>query len=254
MFSRKIFWVFAVITVLAVVVIILSGNISISDGSFQEAEVDIKDINEMIGNPIIRVFASFVSFLVILVVLATAGLIPNMFIRGRAEYFLSKPVSRTGLLLNKFFGIWFSYGVLVVVCGAIGYCAMYLVHGVAADNLIWVFVLNLVSLFIWLSVTSFAGIVFGSTTMAIVTAALIWFTQWLLQWHEYYKEVISSKAITGTIDVLYYIIPKTGELSDLTVQLALGRNVDNWLPLYGSLIFAIVLLGATLAIFNRKNY
>ncbi|UCE24314.1 MAG: hypothetical protein JSU74_13655 [Candidatus Zixiibacteriota bacterium] len=254
MFARKMFWIFAVITVIAIIVIILSGNVEIGGTISGGQRMDVEDINEMLGNPIMRVYCSFVSFLVILTVLATAGIVPGMLIQGRAEYFLSKPISRTSFLLYKFFGMWLSYGILILICGGLGYGVMYLVHGVTADSMFFLFGLNLTSLFIWLSITVFAGVVFGSGTMAIITAALVWFAQWLLQWHDYYRDVIDSEAVTGFIDVLYYIVPKTGELSDLTVRLALGRPVGDWLPLYSSLIFALVVLVAAVVIFNRKNY
>ena len=254
LFDRKIIWLFAVITLIAVVVIILSGNIQFG-GSFTSGDdMDIGEVNDMLGNPIMRVFSSFVSFLVILVVMATAGLIPSMMIRGRSDFYLSKPISRTSLLLNKFFGIWISYGAMIVICGLIGYGVMYMVHGISGESISYLFVLNLFSLFIWLCITTFAGIVFGSTSMAIISAALVWFAQWVLGWHDYLKQIVDSEALTGTVDVLYYIVPKTGELSDLTVSLALGNPVTSWMPLWSSLIFAFMLLVITIMIFNRKNY
>ncbi len=203
MFDRKIVWVFAVITLIAVVVIVLSGDIQFGGGFTGGDDMDIGEVNDMLGNPIMRVFSSFVSFLVILAVMATAGLIPSMMISGRADYFLSKPISRTSLLLNKFFGIWLSYGAMIVICGLIGYGVMYMVHGISGESISYLFILNLFSLFIWLCITSFAGIVFGSGSMAIVSAALVWLAQWVLGWHDYFKQIIDSEALTGFVDVLY---------------------------------------------------
>jgi ABC-type transport system involved in multi-copper enzyme maturation permease subunit len=177
-----------------------------------------------------------------------------MLVAGRAEFYLSKPMSRTSLIMNKLFGTFLAYGIIVVVFGLVGYASLYFVHGVSSPNLIWVFVLNMISLFIWLSITSFAGIVFGSTSMAIVTAALVWVAQLVLQGREFAIQLVDSKAVEIILDVLYYIVPNTGELSDITIAVAIDSTVTSWVPVWSSVAFAAVLLIITLVIFNKKNY
>lgn len=253
-FDRKIIWLFGIVTLIAVGIIIFSGEVAISTGPGQAFDVDVQELNEALGNPLMRVFTSFVSFMVILSVLATAGIIPSMLVPGRAEFYLSKPMSRSSLLMNKFLGTLVAYGLIVVVCGLIGYGALYFVHGVTSPNVVWVFVLNLISLFIWLSITSFAGITFGSTSMAIVAAALVWVAQLMLQGREMASALIESKFVQTALDVLYYVIPNTGELSDLTVAVATDSRISSWVPLWSSCAFAVVLLVVTLIIFNRRNY
>ncbi|UCD63248.1 MAG: hypothetical protein JSW34_10925 [Candidatus Zixiibacteriota bacterium] len=252
--DRKTIWLFAVVTVIMVAALIVVGNARFQGGPHGEIEFDAREINEMLGNPMLSVFSSFVSFLVILTVLLTAGTIPVMLVPGRAEFYLSKPISRTAILLNRLWGIMVAYGLLIVICGLIGYATMYFVFSVSVSGIIYLFLLNLISLFIWLSITFFAGVALGSTSMAIVTAGLVWFAQWVLQARELIKGVVDSRALEITLNVMYFVLPNTGDLSDLTVKLASGARVADWAPLYTSLGFAIILMIVTLVIFNRKNY
>jgi hypothetical protein len=118
----------------------------------------------------------------------------------------------------------------------------------------YVFVLGLVSLFIWLSITTTVGIVTGSTAMSIMSAFLVWVAQAIFVWHEHIKGVLESKPVGYVVDSLYYILPKTGEVSAITNACALGKPVESWMPLYSSLIFSVALVILAVVVFKRKNY
>ena len=107
--------------------------------------------------------------------------------------------------------------------------------------------------FIWLSVTSFAGVLTGSSGMSIMAAFIVWMAQRILSFHEGIKSFTDSQVVRFIVDALYYIFPKTGEMFDLTDQ-AVSGNISSWMPLYSSLIFAVVLFFVTVAIFKRKDY
>ena len=85
--------------------------------------VDVGEMNEIMGDPILSGLNMFMYVSVFLVVMATAGLIPSMLIKGRAEYYLSKPISRVSLLLNKIAAIMIVYGALMTLCFVIVFVA-----------------------------------------------------------------------------------------------------------------------------------
>ncbi|HQL25224.1 MAG TPA: hypothetical protein PKY95_12460, partial [candidate division Zixibacteria bacterium] len=107
---------------------------------------------------------------------------------------------------------------------------------------------------VWLSVTAFSGILTGSFAVSIMMAFVMWIAQVLLQYHEAVQNVIGSRFVTGIVSGLYYVLPKTSQLGEVTQSLALGRPVESWLPLWSSLLFAVVLVGITVAMFERKDY
>lgn len=252
--DRKAIWLYVIVTIVMVAVIIITGQVRISGGMEGGLEIKAEGLDEVLGLFLMKMFGAFVSFMVILTVLLTAGDFPVMLVPGRAEFYLSKPISRTWLYINKMIGILVTYGALIVICGLIGYATMRVVFSYSADGIAYVFILNLVSLFIWLTITSFAGIVFGTTTMAFVIAGMVWALQLVLQWRDFFKQLVDSKILEVLVDILYFIVPNTGDLSDLTLDLATGERIASWAPLYTSVGFALVLVVVTLVIFNRKNY
>ena len=254
MMTRKVKWLYAVVTLIMVGSIIIVSQVRVYEDPGSLQELGSRTFDQFRGEALIRVYDWFMYFLVILTALITAGKFPNMMIPGRAEFYLSKPLSRTSLYLNRLLGIFITYGGMILACGLVGYLALYAVSSYWSDGIFYMLVLHLVGLFIWLSIVTFGGIVFGSTTAAILTAVLIWFAQLALRARDWVSGLIDSTAVSTTLDVFYYIVPKTGELSALTTRVALLEPVRNWLPLWSSVLFALVLIVATTVIFNRKNY
>lgn len=251
MVQRRLIWVYAAVTVVAMLIIVGSKSMSI------QIEVNgdpSNPMNSMVEQVAVGSLDAYCSFLVFLTILGTAGLIPSMFERGRAEYYLSKPVSRTSLLLYKFSSIWAVYGATIVAGGLATFAVFYMAWRYGDAGLVYVFVFNLVSLFIWLSVTAFTGIASGSFAVSLMVAFAIWVAEGLLRYHEAVEQVTQNKLVIGVVSGLYYILPKTSELSDLTTKLALGQPVESWVPLWSSLIFASALVAGTVVLFNRKDY
>lgn len=252
MVERKLIWIYVVVTVIAILLIVASKSMNI------EINMDRAGGEDPFANVAQRVAVgamdSYFSFLVFLTVMGTAGLIPSMLVRGRAEYYLSKPVSRGSLFLSKLGSIWAVYGATIVVGGLLTYLVFYVAWGYADARLIYIFGLNVVALFVWLAVTTFAGILTGSFAVSIMMAFVLWIAQALLQYHEAVGEVIDNKIVTGAVSGLYYILPKTSEMAAITEDLALGTPVETWLPLWSSLLFSVLLVVITVVIFRRKDY
>jgi uncharacterized SAM-binding protein YcdF (DUF218 family) len=135
------------------------------------------------------------------------------------------------------------------MCGVI-----YLTHDFFSLGLLYLLGFKLLSLFIWLSITTLAGITGGSATLSIVAAFLVWVAQWLLSWRDAAKALIESDLAARVIDALYYIIPKSGEMADIGIDMALGHHVRNWQPLLSSAVVALCLMLAALYLFRRKDY
>jgi ABC-type transport system involved in multi-copper enzyme maturation permease subunit len=254
MFDRKMIWLFLIITLLAVLITIISGgvNLSIEEQSSQQGMAGLEQFKSAILAPVTIAYIGILSFLAIL---GTAGLFPRMLERGRAEFYLSKPISRTSLYFNKMFGIFAAYFALILVSSIIFYAVLTLVHGSFSLKLIvTALVTEAIIFFIYLTITICAGIIFGSHAIAIMTAFIIWVIQAVLGGREVIKQVITSKFFTGSVDALYYIVPKSGDISDLGRNVALGQPIQSWMPLWSSLLFSLVVIFITIWIFNRKNY
>jgi len=252
LFDRKIIYLFAVVTLITVVVVFLMRSIEVHIQTQSGFGAD--NLEDFLGNQFLNGLSTFMSFLLFLAVMATAGLIPNMLVKGRADFYLSKPMSRSSVYMRKIGSMWLVYGGIILVCGIIGTLAIGLFHDYFSWGMLYIIIFKLVSFFVWLSIIAFVGIISGSTSVSIMGAFIVYIVQWLLDKRELIAAFIDSKPVTYVADILYYIWPKTEEVSDLTLRLAQGREVFNWMPLWSTLLFTLVLIYLTIFIFKRKEY
>jgi ABC-type transport system involved in multi-copper enzyme maturation permease subunit len=240
------------IVVVAIVALVTIGSRMI-EIHFQGMTVGADKMNRALGNPMLQGYSAYMYVLVFLTVMATAGLIPAMLERGRADFYLSKPISRARLLLSRLAAIWIVYGAIMIAAFVFNYAISAALYGVFSFKILYVVAINLLVLAIWLTVTAFAGVVTGSTGQSIMIAFSVWLLQKILQFHELPRQFIDSKAVQYVIDGLYYVFPKTGQISDLTGDLIAG-DAASWMPLYTSLLFAGALTLLTAHLFKRKDY
>lgn len=252
--DRKLFWLFIVVTAIAVLAVVALRG-SVESMRIEDAPPEVRDAFGTIANQIVVGWTStFLSLLVFFTVLGTAGLIPSMLSRGRAEFYMSKPISRSKLLLGKLFGIWAVYGAMIVLGGLLIISLIASLYDMFLPGVYFVLLESLVALFVWLSITGLVGVATGSSALAITTTFGVWLAQFGLQYREHLYQLTDSKAVQVALDTLYYILPKHSQYGDLFVSLSVGKPVADWMPLWSSLLFALVLYAAALWTFRRKDY
>lgn len=248
--DRKILIVYGIITIISVLVFLVIGSV---DFSLQTQGFDQRDVSQLLGNPILQMLNSFIYMLVFLTVMASAGLFPSMLVKGRIDFFLSRPISRSSLFLNRLAGVWLVYGSLIIGCATIVILAAWLKTDMVDWSVIYLLIIHLIGFFVWLSITFLAGVVSGSTSMVMMSAFGVWLAQALLSNYEIVASITDSEIVRSIVTGLYYVVPKTGEISSLALDLARGLPVD-WMPLWSSLLVAAVLVVGTIGLFRQKNY
>ncbi len=252
--DRKALWIFVAAILFGIFIVFVTRSIETHVTIESSGTMNLGDISEAFGNPILRAYNSFVSFIVFLAVLASVGLFPRMLERGRVDFYLSKPLSRASLLLNKLLGIFLVYGGAVVASGLVIYLAIGVVHGVFNLSLIYLLLMSLVSFFVWLSITCCFGVMSGSPVMAIMAAFILWAAQKVLAAREVIKAFLDSRIVDYALDFTYYVVPKTSAISDLFIALASGREVSDWMPLWSSLLTSAVLVFVAVWVLKRKDF
>ena len=253
-FSRKVIYLFAFVTLILLLGVWLTGGIEQDFSRSMGEDFRVEDVIGPLAPWIATAFSQIMNVLIFLAVLATVGLIPKALEKGRAEFYLARPISRPGFLLSKLFSIWIVYGAVAIVCGLITYVAVAVTHDSFQMGIFLLLAVYLLIFFIWLSVAVIGGILTRSTVWAMTSVFIIWIAQSLLSLHDSVNQLISSRVLVNVIDTLYYIVPKIGELRDLAVDLAVGGNIQSWLPLWSSTLFAAVLVYAAVTVFKRSNY
>jgi len=257
--SRKIFIFFFSVSSLILLLIVLlfisvdiedlGGfvNLSISDGSYINER--IADYFKMIITVPLFGGGLFLS------IFSVSSFIPNMLEKGNIDLLLSKPVSRSQVLLGKFIG-----GSLMVFVNII-----YLVFGlwlsIGVKFSVWDPSFLLVSLtitFTFCVLYSFIilmGILSKSSVIAMIYSYLIFFIfSPLLASRELYSAFIENQFEGYIVEFFYYITPQTSELGKITTELASGNGIYEVEPFISSFLLMILILGLSIFIFSKKDY
>ncbi|PID59853.1 MAG: hypothetical protein CR986_04745 [Ignavibacteriae bacterium] len=188
-------------------------------------------------------------------IFSASGFIPAMLENGSVDLILSKPISRTQIILGKFLG-----GVTVVFINiAFLIFALWFLMGLKFS--VWspyflYCILTITFTFASLySLIILIGIITKSSMFAMMLTYLIFFVlSPLLAAREQILMLVDDKLTKNITEILYHIIPKTTELGSLTTELAIGSGVGDWLPIITTFLFMILVLYISIFIFNKKDF
>jgi ABC-2 type transport system permease protein len=190
-----------------------------------------------------------------LAVFASSGLIPSVLEAGRIALLLSKPLSRTSLLLGRYAG-----NLIVVAANHI-----YLVLGVwiilGLKTGIWAprFLLAIpVSIFLFavlLSVVVLVGVVTESAALSVMAPVGLSLIGVLLAQHQLVIRLLGSEWSRQLWMFFYWILPKVFDLGNAMRQAILFDRHAAWLaPLSTSAAFGIIVLAGALYIFQKRDF
>jgi ABC-2 type transport system permease protein len=261
--ARKIFWGLFGLSIAMILFFLFLLKIDIVEGGIATASLFGSTPNRrMIGVDVDRivrgVYGGIATFLytwgMFLAVFASAGLVPSVLEPGRIELLVSKPVSRTHILLGRYAG-----NVLVVSCNI-----AFLVFGIwtilGVKTGIWSpsFLISIATtIFIFavlLSVVVLIGVLFESAALAtMVTVALMIMSPILAQTNLMMR-LLSSEWSRELWRMLYYSLPKVYDIGKMTLDAIQSRSFSGFMPIWTSAIFGAVVLSAALAIFSRRDF
>jgi ABC-type transport system involved in multi-copper enzyme maturation permease subunit len=158
---------------------------------------------------LIQLQRSSASSILLFGVFAVAGLIPSMLEKGTVELYLSKPLSRTALLLSRASGA--TAGVaLNLIYFAIG---IWLVFGIKLaiwhSGFLFSFLFVCIAFLFYFSIVTFVGIVTRSAGFSIMFAFLYTFFSSALESRtKILYQIWNNDIYHTTLDVLYYCTPQ----------------------------------------------
>lgn len=256
--SKKVFITFFGISTF-VILLFLGIFLSVDSISFWQS---IKG-NTNGGNMILTELVKGLKFLIInplyggglfLAIFSASGFIPSMLQRGNVEMILSKPVSRGQLLIGRFTGVTFM--VLVNLIYAIG--SFYLLFGFKfgewdAGFLITILTITLAFIVLY-SLMILIGVLTKSSLTAMMLSYIIFFV---------FSPILYGRGMMNSMtdsfwkvlgDILYYIIPRTAGIGELTTLIAGGGTISDYSAIIHSVIYTILTLSLAIFIFNKKDY
>jgi ABC-type transport system involved in multi-copper enzyme maturation permease subunit len=187
-------------------------------------------------------------------VFASAGLVSAVFEPGRIELLLSKPVSRTHLLLGRYVGN------VLVVAANVFYLVFgsWIIFGLKTGVWGWAFpVSSLCTIFTFSVLLAFIvllGVLWDSSAVAIMATFGIMIVTPILQQRHTIERLLSSEWSRDVVRVAYYILPKTSEISKIIWSLNLHAPIESWMPVWSTALFGAVVLALGLWRFQRRTF
>jgi ABC-2 type transport system permease protein len=193
----------------------------------------------------------------LLAIFSSSSFVPVMLEKGNIDLLLSKPVSRSQMLLGKYFGgllvvllniAFLIIGVWVVISIKFSYWDFSFLSVILVVTFTFAVLYSVIVLF---------GVITQGSVLGMITAYFIFLilSPILLLGKERWLVLIESDLVKTIVEGLYYIIPKTSELmGKIMIDLTSGKGITDYQPVLTSLVFLILVLGYSLFLFNRKDF
>lgn len=259
-FARKIFWGLFGLSTLMILFFLFILKIDVVEGAsatlvlFGRQNGPRTDVDRIVKS-VYGVIATFLyTWGMALAVFASSGLIPSVLEPGRIQLILSKPVSRTHILLGRFagnvavvalntiylvVGVWVIFGLKTKIWGA---------------QFLWSILTTVFIFAVLLTVVVLIGVVFESAALAtMVTVGLMLISPILAQTTTMMK-LLSSEMARDIWRSLYQMLPKVYDIGRLTLNLVRSEPAEGWTAIYTSALFGVAVLGAALYIFTRRDF
>lgn len=253
-----------------IVIIIFASaiNLDIVDGALAGAklfgkEVEMRGSDVSIERLVLGVESGFSAGLYLLCtflsIFATAHLVPRMQEKGTIDLYLSRPVSRTRLLLSRYFaGLLLAGSNVFYLLGSIWLIVIWKTHVVHPRFL----VAGAVILFVIATLLAFAflvGVVTSSTAVSIMASVGVFMFSGMLVGHDRIAAALSREWQAALIQTLYWIIPKTAELGAAVFTFVSANTFGDKFQLSASPFITTAAFGLaslTLAIwrFHKKEF
>lgn len=258
--ARWLFWgLFGLSTLLiAIFLFVLRIDIVAGAVSFMGIEATSRPIYDI--HKFVNVSYSWVSIVLyiwgtFLAVFASSGLIPSVLESGRISLLLSKPLTRTMLLMGRYAG-----NVLVVALNHVYLiCAIWIIIGIKTG--IWeprfLFAIP-ISIFIFavlLCVVVLIGVISESAALSVMVAVALMLISTILAQREIVVKLLDSQWSRDLWIAFYWVIPKVFDLGAAMKQIILyDRQADWFTPAWTSAAFGIAVLTGAVYIFRRRDF
>jgi ABC-type transport system involved in multi-copper enzyme maturation permease subunit len=258
-FARKVFWGFFGCCTLNLLFLAFIMRIDVVQGALATVTVFGQNARTIGLQNLVQQTQSVISMVLYfmgmaLAVFASAGLVAAVFEPGRIELLLSKPVSRTHLLLGRYLG-----NVLVVAANILYLIAgSWIIFGIKTN--VWGAAFLVSSLFtififaVWLAVLVLVGVLWDSSAVAIMITFAIMFVTPILAQKTQIEKLLDSEWSRNVLRFFYYVLPKTSDISVMIRHLILHQPNESWMPIWSTALFGAVILCLGLLRFQRRSF
>lgn len=258
--ARWLFWGLFALSSLLIAIFLFVLKIDVVQGAVtlmgaRSTSKPIGDITVFVNRSYSWVSIALYIWGTFLAIFASAGLTPSVLEAGRISLLLSKPLTRTRLLMGRYLG-----NVCVVALNHIYLiCSVWLIIGIKTH--IWEprFLLAIpISIFIFavlLCVVVLIGVVSESAALSVMVAIALMLVSTILAQRQIVVKLLSSQWSRDLWLALYWIVPKVFDLGAAMKQIILyDRQADWTTPIWTSALFGIVVLSTAVYAFQKRDF
>ncbi len=258
-FSRKIFWGFFGCSTLLILFLVFILRVDVVEGAMATVTLfgnarPSRNVQQIVR----QVHGAIAAFLftagMFLALFASAGLIPSVFEPGRIELLLSKPVERYQILVGRYLGNLLVIAVNIVYLVFTVWLIFGLKTGVWTFGFLWSSAITLFVFAVLLTVVVLIGVLWESAAVATMVTFGIMLVSPILAQKPLLERLLSSETSRNIVRSLYYVLPKVFELGRICRGLVIGEPITNWMPVWSSALFALVVFSTGLYAFSKRNY
>ncbi|MDE2996476.1 MAG: ABC transporter permease subunit [Bacteroidota bacterium] len=184
---------------------------------------------------------------------ATMPLVSGFLEHGRIDLVLSKPLSRSRLLLGHLIGVWLTVLVLSTYLVGAVWLAMSLKTGLWVRGVLITIPIITLMFAVMYSVILFFSVVTRSSGLGLVVAYGLVFVSIILASHEAMVPVVSDTAAL-IFKGIYHTLPNFAEVVVILAQLVSQEAVTTWYPLISSLLFGGALHALAFFWFIKRDF
>ncbi len=263
--AKKIFIGYYIFYAIVVLIMLFAVNLDAVEGVMSFA--DVKETIKSVETGFLSLSFSLILFFSLI---SASSFITSMVDKGTIDMLISKPLSRFQILLAKYIGaILFVGGSIVFLIGSI-----WLI--LSAKSGYWdpAFLFSIISITAAFAVMYSISIFIGLTTQSSIISILVnfflifVFCPILSAREQLIFTFVKNDAVKFIFNFFYYVLPKPGEIKDVTNAMIAGENIPFWkgvlnqvgmtgpcwLSVITSLLFCAVLFSYSVYYFSRKDY
>ncbi len=263
--AKKIFIGYYIFYGIVVIVMLFAVNLDAVEGVMSFADVQ---------KTIISVESGFVSLafplILFFALISASSFITSMVDKGTIDLLISKPVSRFKILTAKYIGsTLFVAASIVFLIGSI-----WLILSLKSGYWNAGFLFTIISLTFAFAVMYSISIFIGLTTQSSIISILVnfflifVFCPVLSAREQLIFTFVKNDGVKFIFNFFYYILPKPGEIKDVTIALISGESIPlwkgvvnelgmmgpSWLSVITSFLFCAVLYSYSVYYFAKKDY
>jgi ABC-type transport system involved in multi-copper enzyme maturation permease subunit len=186
----------------------------------------------------------------------SASFIPSMLEKGNIDLVLSKPLSRTKIILGKFVSVvtlsFLIISFLILIIWLIISLKSNVWHFDFLISIVW-FTFIFAILY---SLEMYIGLISQSTILSLLITLFVLFpvTALLSVRENIVFSFLQSESIKFIFNFVYYIFPKPWDLREMCVNMIEGFTIESWWPVISSGLFMFVMLSLSIYYFSKKDY